>query len=364
MLVQCGDLRAGQSLLILAEAVEDGHYETGLPAAVAQVGGALGLRVALHRERFSPVAAPGDDLLARIRRADRTVFLSRLGDQLRFDALLAASAPVMCYALDREMMASGFGRAEHGAMRALLSRLNAALAAAREIRVTCPLGTDFRGPGARFPSEAGEVTVRRFPLSVFTPVPAGDFAGSIVQAGFLTGTGKTHYTPYNLALDDLLTLHFDGNRIVRFEGASDDVARARAHYRSVAAMTGSDAFHVHSWHAGMHPGCAWPLQAGADIARWGGAAFGNPRILHFHTCGTDPPGEISVNVVDPTIRLDGVPIWEHGRLHPERIKGGREILERHPVADGLFADPARTIGLAPSGRLRAWPEAQPRAKSL
>jgi hypothetical protein len=208
------------------------------------------------------------------------------------------------------------------------------------------------------------VTVRRFPLSVFTPVPAGDFAGRIVQSGFLTGTGKTHYTPYSLGLEDLLTVHFERNRILRFEGRADDVARAQAHYEAVGAMTGADASHVHSWHAGMHPGCAWPIQAGVDIARWGGGAFGNPRILHFHTCGTEPPGEISINVVDPTIWLDGVPVWEQGRLYPERVEGGREILERHPVAARLFADPAREVGLAPSGRLRARPEPHPEANVL
>jgi len=363
MLIRCGGLRPGQSVLILTETEESGYYDPGLAGAVAEVADALGLVATIRREPFTSHAAPAAATLAEIGRADRTVFLSRLGDQLRFDTALAAAAPVMCYALDRGMMASGFGRAEHDAFLALLKCLNAALAAARDIHVTCPLGTDFAGPGAAFPETDAEVSVRRFPLSVFTPVPAGDYAGRIAQAGFLTGTGKTFYQPYNLPLDEVLTLDFDGNRITGFGGDPADAARAEAHYRQIGDMMGTEPFFVHSWHAGMHPGCGWPVQAGADIARWGGGAFGNPRILHFHTCGAYPPGEISVNVVDPTIRLDGVPVWQDGRLHPDRVPGGAEILARFPVAARLFAEPERAVGLAPSGRLRARPEPQPAAAS-
>ena len=363
MLLRCGGLRPGQAVLIVTEAEDGGYYGAGLAEAVAEVAGALGLAATLRREPFTARAAPAAETLAEIGRADRTVFLSRLGDQLRFDSVLAASAPVMCYALDAGMMASGFGRGEHDAFLALLGCLNAALSGAREIRVTCPLGTDFAGPGAMFPETAAEVSVRRFPLSVFTPVPAGAYAGRIAQAGFLTGTGKTFYEPYTLPLDGVLALDFEGNRITGFDGSAADAARAEAHYRRIGGMMGTDPFFVHSWHAGMHPGCGWPVQAGADVARWGGGAFGNPRILHFHTCGAYPPGEISVNVIDPTIRLDGVPVWQDGRLHPDRVPGGAEILARYPEAARLFAEPERAVGLGPSGRLCARPEPQPVAAS-
>lgn len=351
MLLRCGGLTPGQSVLILTEPAGGGHYDAGLADEVARVAEALGLHATVREEPVGARARPSAGALAEIGRADRTVFLSRLGDQMRFDPVLAAAAPVMCYALDPAMMASGFGRAHHAAFLALLDCLNAALAAAGEIRVTCPLGTDFAGPGARFPATAAEVSVRRFPLSVFTPVPAGGYAGTIAQAGFLTGTGRTFYDPYTLPLDDVLRVRFEGTRITGFDGP--DAARAEAHYRHVGGVTGNDAFHVHSWHAGMHPGCAWTLPAGEDMVRWGGGAFGNPRILHFHTCGETAPGEISINVVDPTIRLDGVALWEDGRLHPDRVPGGAEILARYPDAAALFADPAREVGLAPSGRLAA-----------
>jgi hypothetical protein len=36
--------------------------------------------------------------------------------------------------------------------------------------------------------------------------------------------------------------------------------------------------------------------------------------VHFHTIGTIPPGEVSIPVLDPTIRMDGEVIWERGRM--------------------------------------------------
>lgn len=351
LLRNCAGLGPGASVLVLTEDPSVGHYDPELAVAVADVAKGMGISASILELPFSVVAeTPPATVMAAIRKADKALFLSRRGDQLRFEAALADSAPVICYALDRAMMASGFGRAHHQAFVALLECLNAALAGARRIRVTCPLGTDFEGPGARFP-KAGEVTVRRFPLSVFSPVPAAGFAGTIAIAGFLTGTGKTYYDPYDLPLSDVLSIRFDGNRITGFDGA--DGADAARHYDSVGRKLGIDALHVHSWHAGMHPGCDWRHEAGTNLSRWGGGAFGNPRLLHFHTCGDHAPGEISLNVIDPTIALDGVAVWDNGRLYPERVPGGAAILERYPCAAEVFANPAQGVGLAPSGRLSA-----------
>ena len=352
MLQHCAGLRAGQTVLILTEDADAGHYDPGLAPAVAQTARDLGLTARMRALPFSPQALPPPPaVMAEIAAADAAVFLSRRGDQLRFDSALAAAAPVICYAIDRDMMASGFGRADHRGLVALLGVVNAALAAAAEIHVTCPLGTDFRGPGARFPAKGAEVAIRRFPLSVFTPVPAGDYEGTIALAGFLTGTGKTYYEPQDLPLDDVLHVGFSGNRITGFHGP--DAARAAAHFARVGAMLGTEPRFVHSWHAGIHPGCAYDRPAAENVSRWGGAAFGNPRVLHFHTCGSVAPGEISLNVIDPTIRLDGVAVWDAGCLHPDRLPGGAEVLATYPCLAAAVANPAQAVGLSASGRLSA-----------
>ncbi len=68
------------------------------------------------------------------------------------------------------------------------------------------------------------------------------------------------------------------------------MARAEAQYAHVAGLYGIDGGIVHSWHAGIHPGCAFAGSAHDSYERWSGSAFGNPRLLHFHTCGAYAPG--------------------------------------------------------------------------
>ena len=106
-------------------------------------------------------------------------------------------------------------------------------------------------------------------------------------------------------------IEFSGNKITGFQGDAADVTAAKNHYRFVANKYGIDPFYIHSWHAGIHPSCSFNEPASRSFERWSGAAFGNPRLLHFHSCGKYPPGEISLNIVDPTISVDGEIIWDN-----------------------------------------------------
>ena len=101
----------------------------------------------------------------------------------------------------------------------------------------------------------------------------------------------------------------------------------------------------------MHPACAFNAPASACFERWSGAAFGNPRLLQFHTFGKYPPGEISLNIVDPTVCVDGEKIWEVGVLHPERLPSGAKLLAEFPSLKRVFDNPAKNSGLGEAGRL-------------
>ena len=190
----------------------------------------------------------------------------------------------------------------------------------------------------------GDTSILRFPMSVFTPVPGRGFSGKAAIT-FLTGTGSKYYDDYTLEFDDTVFALLHDGRLTGFEGLASDVAKADAHYDRVASKFGIDRNFVHSWHAGIHPGCGYHWDMRANYERWGGAAFGNPRILHFHTCGAYAPGEISWNIIDPTITVDGTAIWENGTLRAERLPGGAAILARFPDAAALFAKPDRAIGI-------------------
>jgi hypothetical protein len=228
-------------------------------------------------------------------------------------------------------------------LKAVFNRL---LFSAREIRVSCPLGTDFRGAQPPQQDEMpADVTIRRFPMCVFAPLDARGFSGRVAVAHLLVGTGSRYYEPYGIPLSSTLFAVFDGGRLVRWEGDASEVALAEAHYRDVAARFGLDAGFIHSWHAGIHPGCAFVGSAHGSYERWSGSAFGNPRLLHFHTCGAYAPGEICWNVVDPTILVDGVEVWRKGRILVDAVPGALEVLDKHPGLHDLFDRPEQRIGL-------------------
>lgn len=346
LLVNCAGAAEGSRLAILHEAPGLGFYGHGLAQAVLATADALGIRASAHEIGFDPDADRLPDAIAeRAAAADHCLFLARLGDQLRFSSDLGSGRSIVSYALDTAMLGSPFGIADYRAFVALKAAIDTALGAAKEIRVTCALGTDFRGSLAGTGHRPADTTVLRFPMSVYSPVPAEHFRGRVALARFLVGTGSRYYQPYGVPLGEVLFAEIEGGRLVDLSGPADQVYAAREHYRRVGDRFGVDPWAIHSWHGGIHPGCSYPMAAAANYERWSGGAFGNPRLLHFHTCGAYAPGEICWNVVDPTVRADGVAIWENGKLHPERVPGGREILDADRLIAELFADPARDIGV-------------------
>ncbi|KIC14956.1 hypothetical protein [Leisingera sp. ANG-Vp] len=353
LLVNCGGLRTGDRLLVLCEDPANGYYDRAIGDAVLERARDLGIEAQAEILPFDPMgAALPPDLVARMKAVDRVLFLSRSGDQIRFNADMQGIRPIMSYALDAGMLGSGFGRASYQGFVALKDAVNALFAKAGHIRVTCPLGTDFSGPGAGFPkSGAADVAVARFPMSVFAPVPAQGFSGAVVQDGFLVGTGSKFYEPYGCDLKEPLAVHFRDNVLEGFSGHEMDVHCARMHYARVGEQFALDPLTMHSWHAGIHPGCAYPMAAAENFERWSGGAFGNPRLLHFHTCGHYAPGEISLNVLDPTIEVDGAAVWRDGVFDPCLVPGGAEILAQYPCIREVFDAPAQAVGQGPGGRL-------------
>lgn len=346
MLANCVGTRKHDRLLIVREQPGLGYYDEEIVKAVVQAALAIGAYVTIRQVPFEP--QPKEipaELRALMGSADQTLFLARIGDQLRFCDLGADKHAVVCYTLDADMLASPYGTIDHRAFTLLKSALNRMLSAAASIRVTCPAGTDFQGPGPGAAERLPDVGVARFPMPVFTPIPAARFSGTVALPGFLVGTGSMYYEPYALEYDGTLSVTFEAGRIQNFRGDAKAVEAAERHYRFVADKFAIDRDFVHSWHAGIHPGCQVSGLASDNYERWSGAAFGNPRILHFHTCGAYAPGEISWNIVDPTITVDGVAVWKDGVLRPHLVPGAKEILREYPEMASLFEAPYRDIGL-------------------
>ncbi|WMS44690.1 hypothetical protein RDV64_10015 [Acuticoccus sp. MNP-M23] len=341
LLQDCAGFSPGDAVLIIAEDPALGWYDAAAPEAVAAEAARMGADVTLLT---TAALEPGMDAAAdsAIAAAGAVIYFARLGDRNRFAAQAEGQRVVVSYATRAENLASPFAATPHAAMTALKEAVDDVTFAASGIEVSCPRGTSLAGaPGPR--REAVEVSVHRFPLAMPMPVPAAGFSGNIVLANALTPTGSTAYTPAVLPLQRPVAAVVEGGRLTALSGEPDDVAAVRGHIDHVAHRFG-DGDAVHSFHAGLSPAADTPFTASSDFDRWANTIFPHPRILHFHTCGAEPPGEICWMVIDPTVTIDGVALWDRGTLRPERFEATRRVVEHWPELAALYRTAPGRIG--------------------
>lgn len=344
LLLGCAKVKQSESLLIVHEDPALGWYDDATPVAVAAAAQALGLQTSLLQVG-APQVSKDRALLDAIAAHDSTLFLARVGDQDRFGQGLAQERSVMCYARTVTALASAFGQAPHAAMVALKEAVNDVMLTAGSIEITCPLGTRYQGRVGETERENSDVTVKRFPLCVPQPIPATGFSGQVVLTRYLTPTGSMPYEPASCPIQNPVVAHVEQGRITGFEGEDPDVSAIRAHYDTVAGQFGIEPNVVHSFHAGIHPGCAHLEHMDEDPDRWSNTIFGNPHFLHFHTCGDYAPGEICWMVLDPTIRVDGTEFWRTGELQLGAFAQTAAVAERWPQIRQLFDAPCSSLGL-------------------
>ena len=346
LLFHCGRARSGQSLLVAYEPPEFGYFDGEVVDCVVSEATKLGLATTQTCVGFDPdTPAFPPDFLKQMAQSDIVVFLARLGDQLRFSEMPDDLIIINSYTLNKTLLASEFATAHYDAFVALKTAVDRLVAGSTEIAINCPAGTSVRGQANLAGVPASDTSLKRFPMSVFSPVPAEGFSGKVALGGFLTGTGSHFYDEYTTEFEGQTFALLHEGRLAGFEGKAADVAKANAHYDRVTAFYDLDRNFVHSWHAGIHPGCGFPWNIAENYHTWGGAAFGNPRVLHFHTCGAYAPGEISWNVFDPTIEIDGLALWQNGRFRADLLPEGPGILAKYSCAKALFDNPNRAIGL-------------------
>lgn len=345
LLLNCGEFAAGSEILILHEDPTLGWYDAALPETLARCAERLGMR-----PKCVMVGAPSEPLGTEAAELSahygNVIYLARIGDQDRFAAVQPGKTKVMCYLRNEEMLASDFGTLDHRAMQALKRSIDRVLVNAKQIEITCPLGSRIVGaPSSLAPGEPADVTVRRFPLGVPQPLDAAGFKGDVVLARYLTPTGSRAYEPAFLTLEQPVFAQVEAGRIRSFSGENAAVNAVRTHYEHVSGLFDIDPSAVHSWHAGIHAGCSYDWAAEEDPDRWSNTVFNNPRVLHFHTCGAYAPGEICWMLLDPSVHVDGTALWEQGRLRPENFSETEASLKAWPALSRLIEAPSRSIGL-------------------
>ncbi len=346
LLINCAGVKAGDTVLILHEDPALGWYDLAAPNAVAEEARRVGIHASLMMVQGPDKSGKlSDKILAAMAKHDQSVFFARIGDQGRFSIQHSGRPAVMSYAINADMLASPFGRFHYGAFLDLKDAINRTLDAAEEIHITCARGTDLTGHSHTEDDGPEDVAVKRYPMGIYKPISTAGFSGRVAITEYLTPTNSRPYSPDFLRLDETVFATVEGNHIIRFEGNAQSVAAVEGHYKNVAETFDIKPMFVHSWHSGMHPACAYTYRAADNPDRWSNTAFPNPRILHFHTCGAYPPGEICWMVFDAVVRTDGQPLWDQGNLNRELNSDLSSVFDRWPGLNALFDHPVREIGL-------------------
>lgn len=342
LLLGCAGLRAGERVLLVVEPEGELHYHPSVAPYLAECVRGLGGDAVIVQ--VPPGAGPESvpaSLLSAIGEASHTIFLNRIGDQLRFTPLPGNGTKVMSYTLDSDFLGSAFAVTSYTVWEGVLTRLVKRLSSARRYRITCPLGTDLAMEfDSAFPSaqQGGGFTVKNFPLMIIPPVPASGLSGKLVLSHALTSTYVHYYADSVLPLASTVTLHLENGVIVRMEGDPALVARASSQFARVAALFGGNQWALNSWHAGTNPFTFFARPALSDIDRWSSVAFGSPRYAHFHMCGP-APGDICGQIFDPTITFDDAVIWDHGRPAFLSSEDKRNLLNQLDIAPDVFEMP-------------------------
>ncbi|MDG1437401.1 MAG: hypothetical protein P8P98_00390 [Emcibacteraceae bacterium] len=336
LLINCAGLQKGETLLIVSERADLGWYDGKTARFISEEAEKMGINPTLVVVDC-PENVKCPKLLAHIENHNCTIFFSRIGDQDRFSSPKPGNRSVMCYIRDMDMLSSAFGTANYQAICALKNAVDDVLINANNIEISCPLGTNFSGALTKeLKEKQKDVGVYRFPLGVPTPIEAKTFSIRVVIDRYLAPTGSRVYEPAFLKVDAPIFAEIEMGRITDFTGPTNEVEKVKQHYAHVATEFDIDPNVVHSWHAGIHPGCDYRPPESDNPDRWSNTVFCAPNYIHFHTCGDYAPGEISCTLPGHTIKINGVTLWENGKLLPHVFENTKTCIDNWPELNDLF----------------------------
>ena len=332
LLLNCAKAQAGDRILLVGEEGDRVYFDPAICEAVAQIA---------ERHDMVPevvMAAPVADashfppvVHDAMLRADRTIFFSRLGDQVRFNLPGDQAKAVMTYTLDLGYLAAPFASADFGVMKRVHDALLGLILKARTYRLTGACGTDLTSEMATGRDQAvAEFALELFPVMIFPPVICHNMNGTLAIQHFVTSSSTRAYEDSTLVIDHPVHVRVENSRMVDFEGPADLVARLKAQLERAAALTGGDPFRINSWHTGINPNTYFKGDPYADLERWGTVAYGSPRYTHMHVAGNDP-GDAALHLMDMTISFDDEIVWEKGKfvfLDKPEIQGMMDASQR------------------------------------
>ena len=340
-------VKIGQSLLIVTEPADLGHYRDNIGNFVAEKAREIGAEVEVLEVPLpsGPETFP-DIVKERLSRMDHTIFFSRIGDQVRFLTLPGSGTKTMVYAIDRDFLASDFGHLPFGLLEEIRDLVIDHISRASLYTITSPLGTNLAMelpnplPGT---SPVMPFSLKNFPVMIFPPVTGAALEGRLVVSHALTSTYIHDYDNSVLPLTAPVSFEIKGGRVVEIEAEGELGNQVRAQFERVSSIVGGDPWAVNSWHTGINPTTYFPKPALSEIDRWASVAFGSPRYTHFHLCG-HAPGDICGQVFDATITFDDEPLWDQGRFVFLERPEAQATLDRYGVRPDALLVP-RPLGV-------------------
>lgn len=341
LLQSCVGVQPGDRLLMVTEDPAFGYFDAAGPKLTMSLAREMGADV-LHVET-QRIAGPDDvppALNAAMEHVDHTIFFNRIGDQMRFRPLPGPGTKTIVYSFDIDALGSDFSTTPHDVFVEMLELVQHRLDATTDFHITCPLGTDLRGPSTPMAAPSPEsltFTLNLFPVTVHRPIMCDEMSGKVVLKRWVTGTNTHVYDPEVCRLDTPVTAHVKDGRLVDFEGETETVSKLWRHYEMVEKALNVDIRKIHSWHAGVNPRTFYAANPSDDPVRWHGVVFASPRDVHFHSGADYAPGEISWHVLDHTTSFDGVPFWKDGRLTLLDEPDLQAILTKHGLPPKTFS---------------------------
>jgi hypothetical protein len=318
LLLNCAEVEPGDSILLVGEQSESAYFDPKLCDDIAQVAQSLGVEASIILAR--PVSDASqfpqciNDAMLEV---DKTIFFSRLGDQVRFIESPGECKKIMCYTLTRKHLGSPFASVNFKTMKKIHDLLTGKIIESKRYRIESDCGTHLDSEiihGRQSTTSAvTEFTVDLFPVMIFPPVNFCKLSGQIVLRDFLISSSVHKYSDSVFLLNSPIVARIENSRMVAFEGDNSEIKKLKFQLQRAAQITGGDAYALNSWHTGINPYTFFDGDPYSDLELWGTVAYGSPRYTHIHAAGKNP-GDLSIHLFDATISFDDELFWDSGKF--------------------------------------------------
>ena len=141
LLTNCLDVKENDSVLLVLEPTDE-LYDFDVGRVFQECLANLGARVTVVTPSLITDPAQFPATVARsMENCNHTLFLSRVGDYVRFIPLPGTGSRATGYALNLEMLEAPYATIDNLLMRELQLKLEHELMAAEKWQIQCPLGT-------------------------------------------------------------------------------------------------------------------------------------------------------------------------------------------------------------------------------